>query len=306
MEKIKTNLDMVIKNSMLVESPTMVHTDVESGDTFTGELVGRIYQNTIVNQVCDVQPCIGPTGVVYSVKRGPNGELGTQKRVFDLDSKDTIGRFTKEWYQDYTSQFGKDGKQLLTKNLSFDAKDEIDSEFITKLNAIATPEGSAVTFGSTGIISDELMLLLGVVNKMSSKIATDTKRGYNPFVICSPKVGAAFSTLGMTSMNDSFDVQNRDYIGNIGKIRFYIDINATSEYMTVGHNGNGLGDSSLILAPYLVEVLESDDYSTEESAIRIINRYGIVQNPFDTSTGNSDSPFARTIEVDFTNIPNFS
>lgn len=302
--KLDNYLDVVKQNILVKEDIQTVHTDVESGDSLVGDLIGRIYQNTIVEQVCDIQPCIGPSGVMfYSFKE--DGKRKTDSKTFTLDKIESIGKYNKEWFQDFNASFGKGSTaSWVLNNTAWDAKDDLDITFIELLNDLAEVQ-TEVTFNGEGApLADEFMNIIGAINKAAALIATETKRGNTPYVICSPKVGAAISTVGLLALDENVSTTNRDYLGRIGKTRFFVDNNATSDYAIVAHHGFGNGNSSIIFSPYVVESKIADDYSVDEIGVLLINRFGMNQHPTDT-IGDGNSNFIKKIPVDFGDLTNF-
>lgn len=289
------------KSKLVTEDVATTASDIQPGNAFVGELIGRIYQDTIVSQVCDTQPCFGPNGVVFYSYKKPNNVYATGSKAFDCTKIEKIGRFKKEWFEDFTRIYKQDGINFLSSNISLDNRIDLDRLFINTLHSVAEvlPE---VTFnGAPAAIQDDFMNILASINQASSKIATETQRGYKPYIIVSPNVGATLSTVGLLALDENIDVINKDYIGRIGKTRVFVDTYAESEFVLVGHHGISMGDSSFILCPYIIETRVEQEYSVDESGILIINRFGLVRNPLDT-TGSNNSKFVKKIPVNFSGI----
>jgi hypothetical protein len=288
----------MIKN----ENELFTSSDVAGTDTFVGPLVQRIFKDTIAEQICDIQPCYSPSGAVYASKRDGTKWV-TMKRDFTVDEIKVAARFSHEWFQDFTATYKKNGKDFLFANVSEDAKDQIDSNVIDMLNAMATPTAT-LTLANTDA-ETEGTKILSKINTAVYEMAIATKRGTRPFVIVSYKVASLLSTAGMIAFQESDNTKNRDFVGRIGRTMVFMDINATTDYVLVGHKGYSMGDSSVIVAPYISAEKLVEDYSVDESAIVVINRVGLVRTPLDESTGDANSHFATKIPVDFTAFTSF-
>lgn len=293
---MNTNLEMIKIN--INEDLGTTSADVDKGSDSKISLIETIFQNTIYEQVCDTQPTHSPTGKVYATTRPNTVGMGTKVIEFNVGEKKIPTRFTKEWLQDYVSKFGGNAVSKLKKYIAWDIKDFMTAQFIDMLNDMAEVQPT-VTLGN-GSFNDEFIKIIAAYNKAASKIATDTKRGYSPYIICSPKVGAAFQTAGQIKFIENEDNVNREYLGKFGRVKVFIDPNATTEYLTVGHFDNGMGGSSIIFSPYHVSDDLITDYSVDESAAYVLARYKFVRNPFDSSeNGSGDSYFAKTIPISF-------
>jgi hypothetical protein len=292
------NVLLVGKNMNLFEDETgatTASTDIAKVN-YKVELIETIFQKTIFEQVCDTQPTATPSGLVYSTTRLPSGGIGTKSVAFEVEETKIPSKFTKEWLQDYNHKFGDTGIIKLKKYISWDIKDILEQKFITALNTMAEVQ-STVTLGNTNI-TDEFMKIVAAYNKALAKMASEHKRGYSPYIVCSQKVGAALTTIGQIKFDENDDNVNREFLGWYGRTKVFVDNAASSDYLTIGHFDNMLGGSSLIFCPYVIDDGVVDDYSVEESAVYVLARCKFVRNPFDVS-GDGNSIFAKRIPINF-------
>ena len=306
-ESLQEAIDIVASNSIKLLNEDALPADaaaIQSGANKMGDLITRIFRDSIIEQVCDIQPTFGPSGIVYYTTRTA-GKLGTASKNFDIDDGvQIIGKFNTEWWQDYFASTKKDPESFALRNIMQDIKEETDTKFIAAMNNIATVV-KTITFTAGSLpLQDEFMNLIGAFNLGSGMISKETERGYNSYVICSPKVGAAMVTAGLVALDESTDGVNTRYLGRIGVNKIFIDTTASEEYMIVGHKGPFMGDSTFIYSPYAVYTKTADDYSTEEVGILVHSRFKLVRNPLD-NTGVADSKFAKKFLVNFSGMTNF-
>lgn len=293
------NTDMELLKININEDLGTTSADVDKGADSKISLMETIFQNTIYQQVCDTQPTHSPTGKVYCTTRPASGGIGTKVVEFNVEEKKIPSYFEKEWLQDYIAKFGVLAVDKLKKYLAWDIKDFMTAQFISMLNDMAEVQDTVVV--GAGSYDAGFSKIIAAYNKAVAKMATENKRGYAPYIICSPKVGAAFTTAGQLKFIENTDNINREYLGTYGRVKVFVDLNAETDYLTIGHHDNGQGSSSIIFSPYHVADGLVEDYSVDESAVYVLSRYKFVRNPFDVSTsGSGDSIFAKTFAVDFT------
>lgn len=294
----------LLEKNILSEMSTA---DVASTETRL-KLLTKIFQKSIAVQVCSVQPTPTPNGKAFATKRGVNGSLGTKSvdyTVGDEDKSKHVNRYDKEWFQDFTHYFGIDGEAHLTKVTLWDAIESMDRALINGLHSIAEIYPT-LTLANATDLRTEFIKIVGAANKATAKIAAESENGMNPYWIVSPKVAAALSTIGMgqPKFDQNEEMLNKEYLGKFGNADVFIDIKATSEFIIVGHKDDGAGDSTYILCPYKTYDRIVSDYSLEESAVVVYNRYALVRTPWD-KTGTNDSIMAKKIPVDFSAITSF-
>lgn len=269
-------------------------------------VIERIYKDSIAAQVCDVQPCYGPSGIIFYTKRVAN-KMTVGSMPFEVDDEiKEIANVSKEWWQDFSSVTGQNAAEYLIDNLMQDISEELDKKFIAKLNEIA-PVVRTITFTSTSDMYSGFMSIMAAVFDGSGIIAKETERGHRPYVIASTKVAAALATLGfMTGLPSGRDTDdtNINLIGNLYNTKVFIDYDATSDYLLVGHKGNYVGDSTIILAPYALESKVAEEASVDTNGVLVHNRFKFVRHPLD-NTGVKDSKFVKRYNINFSAMTNF-
>lgn len=293
--------ESVLKNLELNEN--MSSADVAAVDNKV-ELIETIFQNTIYEQVCDVQPTATPEGLVYCTTRPGTNGMGTKSVRFTVDEEKLPSRFSKEWFMDYVNQFGKNAVSKLKIYVSWDIKDITTQKFITMLNDIAEVQPSVVLTDSNDL-QKEFFKIISAYNKAITKLAQDSQRGFAPYVICTRKVAAALGTIGQIKFTENNENITKELFGFYGNVKIFVDNYTTNEdYFIVGHHDFSLGGSTIIFCPYIVSDATLENYSVEESAVYVLSRYKLVRNPFD-NTGTNDSKFAKKVTVDFSALTTF-
>lgn len=299
--------------NMLNEDVSMQAADVQSGYAFIGDIINRYYERAKLPIFCDVQPSIGPAGMIYISTKSGNGARSFLRKEAVTELRDIKSRCTREYFSDTISTYGKDAYDLITQMIVQDNIENLDSIIIQKMKDIATIQSTLVlkadtTFGVKYSYSD----IGAKIEEIALGMGKNTKRGSGAKVLVSAKVAG-----GLCSSKDiirpMFESElERDYIGNLfGIYPVYVD---TDNFLNsdigvlVMHSGTNFGDKPLIVGHYSTNLHYIDGYSLEESAVNIRDRRSIVQNPIDTdilgSTGVNDSKFCNYFEVDFSNISN--
>lgn len=306
---LEEKLEIVSNNTIKLLSEEELPADaagIASIKSRVDDVIERIYKDSIAAQVCDVQPAYGPSGIIFYTKR-VNDKMTVGSASFEVDDGiKEIANVSKEWWQDFAAVTGRDSSSYIIDNLMQDISEELDKKFITKLNEIA-PVVRTITFSSTSDMYSGFMSIMAAVFEGSGIIAKETERGHRPYVIASTKVAAALATLGfMTGLPSGRDTDdtNINLIGNLYNTKVFIDYDAASDYLLVGHKGNYVGDSTFILAPYALETKVAEEASVDENGVLVHNRFKFVRHPLD-NTGVNDSKFAKKYIINFTAMTNF-
>lgn len=306
---LEEKLEIVSNNTIKLLSEEELPSDAAGIASIKSRMegvIGRIYKDSIAAQVCDIQPTYGPSGIVFYTERVTN-KLTLGSKSFDVDDGiKEIANVSKEWWQDFSAVTGRDSGEYLIDTLMQDISEELDKKFIIKLNEIA-PVVRTVTFTSTSDMYSGFMSIMAAVFDGSGIIAKETGRGHRPYVIASTKVAAALATLGfMTGLPSGRDIDdtNINLIGNLYNTKVFIDYDAVSDYLLVGHKGNYVGDSTFILAPYALESKVAEEASVDTNGVLVHNRFKFVRHPLD-NTGVNDSKFAKRYNINFTAMTNF-
>ena len=208
--------------------------------------------------------------------------------------------YTLELQQDLAAVHGQDIEALMLEALQYEIQQEIDREILSALIFCATN----IKLGGEAVIDVDLdtdvdgrwsaeKIAGGIVNTIiavSQKIAVTSRMGAGNFVIASPDVVAAISTL-----NNGIYVPN-GYLGSAvsadteggvietgsllsGAIKVYRDIYADESYALVGFKGPRQGESGIIFMPYIPYIF-TKTAGQEDGSPRLIvkSRYAIVAN----------------------------
>lgn len=210
--------------------------------------------------------------------------------------------YTLELQQDLAAVHGQDIEALLLEALQFEIQQEIDREILAALKYAATKEGLGgetaipVNLASTSAPVDGRWaaerIAGGIVNTIlavAQKIAVTTRMGSGNWVIASPDVVAAISTLNNgiyqpTYLNSNMNAQPGGGVAEAGTllgggIKVYRDIYAEESYALVGYKGPRQGESGIIFMPYIPYIF-TKTAGQEDGSPRLIvkSRYAIVAN----------------------------
>jgi hypothetical protein len=212
--------------------------------------------------------------------------------------------YTLELQQDLAAVHGQDIEALLLEALQFEIQQEIDREILASLKFAATARGlggeAALEVDLASTTSKAMdgrwaaeRIAGGIVNTIiavAQKIAVTSRMGSGNWVIASPDVVAAISTLnngiytpaayldGKMNMQPSGGVAEAgSLIG--GGIKVYRDIYAEESYALVGYKGARQGESGIIFMPYIPYIF-TKTAGQEDGSPRLIvkSRYAIVAN----------------------------
>jgi hypothetical protein len=131
-----------------------------------------------------------------------------------------------------------------------------------------------------------------------------TRRGKGNFVICSSDVASALNLAGALDYAPALNTSlNVDDTGNVfagvlqGGIRVYIDpfgapvysqTSSAKHYYVMGYKGTSPYDAGLFYCPYVpLQMVRSINPDTFQPKIGFKTRYGMVSNPFVSTTQTS-------------------
>ena len=251
------------------------------------------------------------------------GEAGTLFREMSFSIEKTSvtaktralkAEYTLELAQDLKAIHGLDAEQELANLLSSEILAEINREIIRTVYTVALPgaQQDVATQGTFDLdidsngrwMAEKFKGLLFQIQRDANAIGQLTRRGKGNFMICSSDVASAMSMAGMLdyapAMNTSLNV---DDTGNVfagvlqGGIRVYIDpfgapiytqSQAAKHYYVMGYKGTSPYDAGLFYCPYVpLQMVRSINPDTFQPKIGFKTRYGMVSNPF-VSTTNSN------------------
>ena len=231
--------------------------------------------------------------------------------------------YTTELAQDLKAVHGLDAETELANILSTEIMFEINRELVrtiydvarlgcqqADLSSVSTPVLGPTAGGvydleldSDGRWSAEKFRgLTFQIERECNVIGADTRRGKGNFVIVSPDVAAALSMSGLLDFSPAFsgqlstDVNGNTFAGTLhqGRIKVFIDPYSMPthyndftpvNFVCVGYKGTSPYDAGLFYCPYVpLQMVRAVDTNTFQPKIGFKTRYGMVSNPFVTTT----------------------
>ncbi len=251
------------------------------------------------------------------------GEAGTlfREMAFSIEKTSVTAKtralkaeYTLELAQDLKAIHGLDAEQELANLLSSEILAEINREIIRTVYTVALPgaQNDVATQGTFDLdidsngrwMAEKFKGLLFQIQRDANAIGQLTRRGKGNFMICSADVASAMSMAGMLDYAPALNTTlNVDDTGNVfagvlqGGIRVYIDpfgapiysqSQAAKHYYVMGYKGTSPYDAGLFYCPYVpLQMVRSINPDTFQPKIGFKTRYGMVSNPF-VSTTNSN------------------
>ena len=151
------------------------------------------------------------------------------------------------------------------------------------------------------------------LEREANVVGSDTRRGKANFAIVSPDVAAALSMSGLLDFSPAFsgalntDVNGNTFAGTLhqGRMKVYIDPYSMPthteswspvNYVCVGYKGTSPYDAGIFYCPYVpLQMVRAVDTSTFQPKIGFKTRYGMVSNPFVTTTVGGATPDGETL-----------
>ena len=203
---------------------------------------------------------------------------------------------------------------------------EINREVVRQINISATI-GAQENVATAGVfdldldsngrwMGEKFKGLVFQLEREANQIARATRRGKGNVVICSSDVASALSMAGVLDYSPALqsnvvsDDTGNTFAGTIGgRIKVFIDpyfaASSGRHYLTMGYKGTSPFDAGLFYCPYVplqrVRAVGQDNFQPK---IGFKTRYGIVANPFATSSAdgvvqfNDKNKYYRRITVD--------
>jgi len=224
-----------------------------------------------------------------------------EKATVTAVSRALKAEYTLELAQDLKAIHGLDAESELANILSAEILAEINREVVREVNLQAKTGASATASPGTFNLDvdangrwsvEKFKGLLFQIERESNVIAKDTRRGKGNFILCSSDVASALSMAGVLdyapalSTNLNVDDTGNTFAGLLnGRVKVYIDPYAGSDYMTVGYRGSNPYDAGLFYCPYVpLQMVRAVGENTFQPKIGFKTRYGMIPNPFVTST----------------------
>jgi|TARA_R110002020_G_scaffold241417_5_gene454625 hypothetical protein len=159
--------------------------------------------------------------------------------------------------------------------------------------------------------------LMFQIEREANVIAKQTRRGKGNVVICDSDTASALAMGGFLNVSPALNVNlDIDDTGNTfagvlnGKFKVYIDpyasanstsysANVPTNYACVGYRGTNPYDAGLFYCPYVpLQMVRAVGENTFQPKIGFKTRYGLVSNPFVTTTGAvNGTPDGETLTV---------
>jgi Major capsid protein Gp23 len=271
----------------------------------TGVFTNRFYASHVLKDY---------TGDLLSMEYQPVYDLDFEVSMKTIEAVSHKMRaiVTQEVITDMQNMYGVDvAETLLAQEFANEMIQEIDSEIISYLRKIATPRSDLILRYSYGINNGDLsgiaMDLIANVYDAAQTIAANTRRKQNFFVLGDVTTISLMMTLPL-HVQPQVETDNIYYKGKLGALYdLYVDPYATDNYCIVGYSNGygGTGDAGLIYSPYMNQIIETKNPESGQPIFYNLVRYGYTTHPQDTGTGNSDSIFFTTFNIDFNGLQNF-
>jgi hypothetical protein len=254
---------------------------------------------------------------------GTTGGQAFNEMSFSIDkttvtakSRALKAEYTVELAQDLKAIHGLDAEAELSNILSQEFMFEINREVIRTIYKVAKPgspaTASAGTFDldvdSNGRWSVERFKgLLFNIERDANHIAQDTRRGKGNFIVCSADVASALAMSGVLDYAPALSTGlNVDDTGNTfagvlnGRYRVYIDpyssnLGSASQFYMVGYKGSSPYDAGMFYCPYVpLQMVRAVDPNSFQPKIGFKTRYGLIANPYVTSSDSKSDADAST------------
>lgn len=280
------------------------------------------YSNGVGGQVSG--NLYGGSGSMIEGSGGRTVKLEVVSQAVEAGTRKLQAGWTVEAMQDLKSQHGLDLESELSQVVSAEIVQEIDSEILTDLIALAGTVGSydyaTIGAGPTyqpAYLGDRFANLGIIINAVANEIARKTRRGPGNFVVVSPMVvsilqSAAKSVFAPAVAGSFKGPNNTMLVGTLnGTIKVYSYLwnqasglsASTSDTILVGYKGgNGETDTGYFYCPY-IPLMSSGvviNPTTFQPVVSMMTRYGKTAfTATQTSLGNSADYYGKI------NVANF-
>jgi hypothetical protein len=213
--------------------------------------------------------------------------------------------YTTELAQDLKAVHGLDAETELANILSTEILTEINRELIRTLYFKAKTGAQQSDLNNTGVYdlntdsdgrwsAERFRGLMFQIEREANVIAKETRRGKGNFIVTSSDVASALAMGGFLNLSPALNVNlDVDDTGNTfagvlnGRTRVYIDPYAKTDvnYVMVGYRGSNPYDAGIFYCPYVpLQMVRAVGENNFQPKIGFKTRYGMVANPFATST----------------------
>lgn len=267
----------------------------------------------------------GGSGSFIEGSGGRRVKLEVVSQAVEAGTRKLQAGWTVEAMQDLKSQHGLDLESELTQVVSAEIVQEIDSEILSDLLALAGTVGT-YDYATIGIgpqyqpayLGDRFANLGVVINAVANEIARKTRRGPANFIVVSPMVvsilQSAAKSVFAPAVEGSFKGPNNTMlVGTLnGTIKVYSYLwnqvsglgAAVNDVILVGYKGgNGETDTGYFYCPY-IPLMSSGvviNPVTFQPVVSMMTRYGKTAfTATETSLGNSADYYGKI------NVSNFN
>lgn len=240
------------------------------------------------------------------------------RKSIEAKSRALKGRYTVEMYQDLKAQHGLEADNEVMGLMTYDVQAELDREIVDFVNTNATqlpdtnfgiPASAANVIIPDGRWEIERYRAHTIrINKESTIIGIDTKRGVGNTILCSPMFATMLRQVGsFTSAPVQGDTITPPTSGGFagvfdGQFNVIIDQYAKNDYCTVLYKGADRTDAMGFYAPYVpLQFTRVTNAETGQPAIIAKTRYALSTIPGIENADSNDRAklYARSFGVDF-------
>lgn len=267
----------------------------------------------------------GGSGSFIEGSGGRNVKLEVVSQAVEAGTRKLQAGWTVEAMQDLKSQHGLDLESELTQVVSAEIVQEIDSEILSDLIALAGTIG-AFDYATIGMgpnyqpayLGDRFANLGIVINAVANEIARKTRRGPGNFIVVSPMIisvlQSAAKSVFAPAISGSFKGPNNTMLAGTlnGTIKVYSYLwnqasglgSPVSDTILIGYKGgNGETDTGYFYCPY-IPLMSSGvviNPVTFQPVVSMMTRYGKTAfTQTETSLGNSADYYGKI------NVSNFN
>jgi hypothetical protein len=266
----------------------------------------------------------GGSGSMIEGSGGRTVKLEVISQAVEAGTRKLQAGWTIEAMQDLKSQHGLDLESELTQVVSAEIVQEIDSEILSDLIALAGTVGT-YDYATIGLgpqyqpayLGDRFANLGIVINAVANEIARKTRRGPGNFIVVSPMVvsilqSAAKSVFAPAVAGSFKGPNNTMLVGTLnGTIKVYSYLwnqvsglgSTVNDTILVGYKGgNGETDVGYFYCPY-IPLMSSGvviNPTTFQPVVSLMTRYGKTAfTQTETSLGNSADYYGKISVANF-------
>jgi len=238
-----------------------------------------------------------------------------EKVAVTAKSRALKAEYTMELAQDLKAIHGLDAETELSNILSAEILAEINREVVRTINYTATT-GATQNTTTTGTFDldvdangrwsvERFKGLVFQLEREANQIAKSTRRGKGNVLICGSDVASALQMAGVLdytpalSNNLNVDDTGNTFAGVLnGRMKVYVDpyfsSSSSNQYATIGYKGSSAFDAGLFYCPYVpLQMVRAVGENTFQPKIGFKTRYGMVANPFATTSADGAIAFSK-------------